>query len=54
VALSLLGQAVDHGLPPRVELGIETDPMFNSLHSDRRFAALVAHAKKLANARTPN
>ena len=26
VALPLLGQAVDHGLPPRVELGIETEP----------------------------
>ena len=54
VALSLLLQAIDHGLPPRVDLGIETDPMFNSLHGDPRFAALVAHAKKLADAKTSN
>jgi hypothetical protein len=41
-------------LPPRVDLGIETDPMFNSLHGDPRFSALVAHAKKLADAKTSN
>ena len=47
-ALALLLQAVDHGLPPRMDLEIEKEPLFNSLHGEPRFVALVAHAKKRA------
>ena len=50
-ALADLGQAVDHGLPPNMDLGIETDPDLKSLHGDVRFAALVAHAKERAAAK---
>jgi eukaryotic-like serine/threonine-protein kinase len=53
-ALSLLRQAVDHGLQPRTDLGIEKDPLFNSLHGDPRFSALVAHAKERAAAQRTN
>lgn len=49
-ALTLLWQAVDHGLHPRIDLKIEDEPSLNSLHRDPRFAALVAHAKKQAAA----
>ena len=51
-ALSLLRQAVDHGLDSRTDLGIEKDPDFKSLHGDPRFSALVAHAKERAAAIT--
>jgi eukaryotic-like serine/threonine-protein kinase len=50
-ALADLRQAVDHGLPPNMDLGIETDPDLKSLHGDVRFAALVAHAKERAAAK---
>jgi eukaryotic-like serine/threonine-protein kinase len=53
-ALSLLRQAVDHGLPPRIDLSIEKEPFLNSLHSDPRFVALVAHAKERAAAQNAN
>ena len=49
-ALSLLREAVDHGLPPADDLGIDKDPDLKSLHGDPRFAALVAHAKERAAA----
>ncbi|HXM21411.1 MAG TPA: tetratricopeptide repeat protein [Terriglobales bacterium] len=49
-ALSLLRQAVDHGLEPRIDSAMEKEAYFNSLHSDPRFAALVAHAKERAAA----
>ena len=49
-ALSVLSQAVDHGLSPSVDLGIDKDPDLKSLHGDPRFAALVAHAKERAAA----
>jgi non-specific serine/threonine protein kinase/serine/threonine-protein kinase len=52
--LSLLRQAVDHGLQARADLGIEKEPYFESLHGDPRFAALVAHAKERASARNAN
>ncbi len=49
-ALSLISEAVDHGLEPRGDLNIEKDPDLQSLHGDPRFAALVAHAKERAAA----
>ncbi len=47
-ALSLLGQAIDHGLAPRIALGLATDPLFASLNGDSRFDSLVKHGKELA------
>jgi tetratricopeptide (TPR) repeat protein len=49
-ALSLLDQAVDHGLAPYIDLAIEKDSDFDSLHGDARFAAIVADAKDRAAA----
>ena len=53
-ALSLIWQAVDHGLEPLVDLDMEKDPCFLSLHRDPRFEALVAHAKKQASSQKSN
>ncbi len=54
-ALSLLREAVDHGLAPNIALHMEKDPDLAALHSDPRFAALVAHAKeRAAAAQNPN
>jgi len=47
-ALSLLSEAVDHGLGTPSQLNLGQDPDLNSLHGDPQFAALVAHAKELA------
>jgi len=47
-ALSRLRDAVDHGLPPDLDLGIATDADLKPLHGDPRFDALVAHAKERA------
>jgi non-specific serine/threonine protein kinase/serine/threonine-protein kinase len=52
-ALPLLRQAVDHGLPPRLDLDVEKDPVLNSLHGDARFEAIVADARERASA-APN
>jgi tetratricopeptide (TPR) repeat protein len=52
-AISLLGHAVDHGLPPQTAAGIENDAFFNSLHQDPRFADLVAHARKATRSPRP-
>ena len=49
-AIALLSQSVDHGLPRSDALGIEKDTDLASLHGDPRFAALVAHAKQVAEA----
>ena len=51
-AMSNLQYAVDHGLQPRMDLQIEKDPLLSSLHGDAHFAALVAHAKKVAQTKT--
>ena len=47
-ALSLLREAVDHGLRVEDDLGLDKDPDLQSPHADPRFAALVAHAKERA------
>jgi serine/threonine protein kinase len=44
-ALSLLNQAVGHGLPPLVASGIDKNPFFVPLRSNPRFAELIARAK---------
>jgi Tfp pilus assembly protein PilF len=49
-ALSLLREAVDHGLAPNIALQMERDPDLETLHGDPRFATLVAHAKEHAAA----
>jgi non-specific serine/threonine protein kinase/serine/threonine-protein kinase len=49
-ALSLLREAVDHGLPVYADVGIGSDPDLKALHSDARFDALVAYAKERAAA----
>jgi non-specific serine/threonine protein kinase/serine/threonine-protein kinase len=49
-AFPLLRQAVDHGLPPRLDLGVEKDPVLSSLHGDPRFEALVSDARERAAA----
>jgi eukaryotic-like serine/threonine-protein kinase len=50
VALAFLRQAVDHGLPPDGDLGMDSDPDLKSLHGDPRFGTLVAYAKERAAA----
>jgi eukaryotic-like serine/threonine-protein kinase len=52
-ALSLLNQAIDHGLAPRIAQDLATDPLFVSLHGDSRFDALVTHSKELATKQSP-
>ncbi len=47
-AISLLSEAIDHGLALDMDLGIEKDSDLKSLHGDPRFTALVAHAKERA------
>jgi tetratricopeptide (TPR) repeat protein len=47
-ALTLLRDAMDHGLPVRTALAIEHDSDFQSLHVDPRFTVLVADARRKA------
>jgi serine/threonine protein kinase len=51
-ALSLLGEAVEHGLPAYVALGMDKDPDLKSLHGDPRFDALLAEARAAATPKT--
>lgn len=44
-ALSLLNQAVGHGLPPLVALRMDKDPLFIPLHGNPQFAELIARIK---------
>ena len=44
-ALSLLNQAVGHGLPPLLASRMVTDPFLAPLHGNPRFAELIARAK---------
>jgi len=47
-ALSLLREAVEHGLSPSEDLDIEKSGDLKSLHGDPRFDVIVAEAKKRA------
>jgi A/B hydrolase-like, N-terminal domain len=49
-ALSLLREAVDHGLRSAVAVTMDKDDDLKSLHDDPRFLVLIAHAKELAAA----
>lgn len=49
-ALSLLRNAVAHGLPSAAALGMKDDPDLQGLHGDARFEALIAEAQKHAQA----
>jgi hypothetical protein len=53
-ALSLLREAIDHGLPPKYDLELNGDDDLKSLDADPRFVALVAHAKQHAAAQKAN
>jgi non-specific serine/threonine protein kinase/serine/threonine-protein kinase len=48
-ALADLQEAVDHGLPPELDLGIASDPDLEALHGDPRFDAIVSHARERAS-----
>jgi hypothetical protein len=52
--LTLLQEALDHGLSPDECLGIETDPDLKSLHGDPRFTVLIVESKKRAAAALKN
>jgi tetratricopeptide (TPR) repeat protein len=45
-SLLLLNQAVGHGLPPLVALGIDKNPFFVPIRGNPRFAELIARAKR--------
>jgi len=47
-AVSLLTEAVDHGLPPEGDLNVDRDPNFKPLQRNPGFIALVKHAKERA------
>ena len=52
-ALTLLREAVDHGLSAANSLGMEKDTDLRSLHGDPRFNSLVAYAKQHAADKKP-
>jgi tetratricopeptide (TPR) repeat protein len=47
-ALSLLNDALDHGLSGNIAMGIENDEDLESLRGNPRFATLISRAKKNA------
>ena len=47
-AFKFLNESVEHGMTPRRAQHMESDPDLKFLHSDPRFAALVARAKDTA------
>jgi tetratricopeptide (TPR) repeat protein len=49
-AISLLQEAVDHGLAPANALAMEQDPDLKPLHGDPRYEAIVSEAKQRAAA----
>jgi serine/threonine protein kinase len=49
-AISLLQEAVDHGLAPANALAMEQDPDLKPLHGDPRYEAIVSDAKQRAAA----
>jgi non-specific serine/threonine protein kinase/serine/threonine-protein kinase len=51
-ALSLLRDAVDHGLRPKAALGIGDDPNLKPLHAAPGFGPVVAYARRQATAAT--
>ncbi|HKQ88925.1 MAG TPA: serine/threonine-protein kinase [Candidatus Acidoferrales bacterium] len=51
-SLSLLRQAIEHGLAPRIAQGLPKDPLFTSLHADPQFAALVAAVRTRSQAQS--
>jgi tetratricopeptide (TPR) repeat protein len=53
-ALTLLRESLDHGLDPPTALALEKDSDLKSLHSDPRFAAIVASARQRAATMPPN
>jgi hypothetical protein len=52
-ALSLLRDAVDHGMRPDTAMNIEEDPDLTSLKNKPGFAELVAYAKARATSSQP-
>jgi len=48
-ALSLLKEAVDHGLDAKTHLAMANDDDLKSLHGDPRFKALIRRAKEQAS-----
>jgi non-specific serine/threonine protein kinase/serine/threonine-protein kinase len=52
-AISFLRQSLEHGLPIKTALGIESDSDLKSLHGDPRFDAIVTRAKEHAAAQEP-
>jgi serine/threonine protein kinase/tetratricopeptide (TPR) repeat protein len=54
-AFLLLREAINHGLPPGADLGVDKDPDLKLLHDDPRFDVLVAYARqRAAAAQKPN
>src|ERR1700723_1047750 len=49
----LLIDALNH-LPPRIAMGMGSDPLFVSLHEDPRLVALITQAKKKDVSQAPN
>jgi eukaryotic-like serine/threonine-protein kinase len=53
-AISVLREAIDHGLDPATVRGIATDLGLESLHKDPRFEALASYARQRAATQQPN